>query len=262
MFELQPMHAFKMMKLIYLPLRARAEALRMLLLHTKIPFANQIVSLDEWPALKPSVPNHQLPQLQLGEERMLPHTRDIALHIATLAGPPVLPADAADAASALECWGELHTTSLPHIDDPWSEATPWDARVGVVNPLLNFVPEEKALPLVGKYLEGTRPWLETLDERVRRRPEGAFMGGATPHHGEFATFCVCDNICTLGGGTALSAAASPAVNAWFEAMRSLPAVSSYLRARPKAGSGAVGRPGSLIHRHADVSAVVDAYRRR
>ena len=260
MFELKPEHTFRMLKLVYLPLRARGEALRMLFRHANIPFVNQVIPFDEWPALKPDMPNNQLPQLQLGGDgRLLPHAKDIALHIATLSGPPLLPSNEADADSACECWRELHSTSVPYVDDPWGEATPWDARVGAVNPLLNMLPEEKALPLIPKYLKGTRPWLERLDERIQRRPEGAFMGGATPHHGDFASFAICDNICTLGGGDELSVA-SPSLLKWFTSMSALPAVARYLESRPQAGTGAVGKPGSLIYEHADPSAVVKAYR--
>ena len=233
----------------------------MLLRHAGIPFVNETIPFADWPALKPNVPNNQLPQLQLDGGRLLPHSRDIALHVATLAGPPLLPTDEASAEVALDCWRELHSTSAPYVDDPWGEATPSDARIGAVHPLLNFMSEERALPLIPRYLAGTRPWLETLGERIRSAPEGAFMGGATPHHGEFASFAICDNIRTLAGSAALSAAASPEVLTWLESMRALPAVASHLERRPQAGTGAVGKPGSLIYEHADPAGVVEAYLR-
>ena len=257
MFELKPGHTFSMLKLIYLPLRARGEALRMLLHHGNIRFVNHVIPFAGWPALKPNVPNNQLPQLELGSNgRLLPHMKDIALHVAALSGPPVLPVDEADAESALDCWRELHATSLPFIDDPWGDSTPWDARVGAINPLLNLLSEEHALPLIPRYLDGINPWLETLDARIQRRPEGAFMGGAAPHHGDFASFAICDNICTLGGSAVLSTA-SPNLLTWFTSMRTLPAVAAYLESRPQAGTGAVGKPGSLIYKYADPAVVVN-----
>ena len=140
---------------------------------------------------------------------------------------------------------------MPYLDDIWGDATPWDARIGAVNPLLNFLPEEQALPLVPRYLSGIQPWLDTLDARIRRRPEGAFMGGRAPHHGEFASFHICDNIQTLGGPTWLSSMASPRVRTWLEAMRELPAVAAHMRCRPQAGTCDVGKAGSLIYRRAD-----------
>lgn len=256
MFEFKPEHKFTVLKLIYFPLRARGEALKMLLRTSKIPYVNEIVPFADWPNLKPNVPGNQLPQLRLGSDgNYLGNSMDIALHIAKIAGPPLLPADDADAECALDCWRELDKTSAPFINDPWGEATPWDARVGIANPLLNFVPAETALPLIPRYLDGTRPWLETLSARVQRSQGGPFMGGATPHHGEFASFAICDNICSLGGPTALSAG-GPSLLAWFEAMSALPAVKSHLDSRPRAGTGEVGKPGSLIYEHADPAAVV------
>lgn len=200
MFELKPQHKFTVLKLLYLPLRARGEALRMLFRHAQIPFVSEVIPFAEWPKLKSSMPKQQLPVLRLGHDgRLLPNSMDIGLHAARIKGRPLLPNDEADAECARDCWRELNRTSLPYIDDPWGDATPLDARVGAVHPLLNFVPEETALPLIPNYLAGTQPWLETLSARLQRRPEGPFMGGAAPHHGEFATFAICDNICTLGG---------------------------------------------------------------
>lgn len=256
MFEFKLEHQSAVLKLLYLPLRARGEALRMLLCHTKIPYVNKVIPFAEWPAMKPSVPNNQLPQLELGNDGLLlPQSMDIALHIARIAGPPVLPNDEADAESALDCWRELHSTSLPYLDDPWGSTAPWDARIGAVNPLLNFLPTENALALLPRYLEGTRPWLETLNSRIQRHPEGPFMGGATPHHGEFASFAICDNICTLGGPEALSTA-TPDLLTWFKSMHALPGITSYCLSRPQPGTGLVGKPGSLIYEHADPSAVL------
>ena len=169
MFELKPNHQFRMLKLLYFPLRARGEALRMLLHHAKIPFVNQVVSFREWPALQPTVPNNQLPQLQLGHnDELLPHAREIALHVARLHGQPLLPVDEPSQTLALDCWQELHSTSLPFVCDPWGDGTPSDARIGAVDALLNVLPVETALPLVPRYLKGLPPWLCILDERLQR----------------------------------------------------------------------------------------------
>ena len=261
MFEFKPNHNFTVLKLLYLPLRARGEALRMLLRHTKTRYVNEIVSFSDWPALKSQMPNKQLPVLQLGSGgKLLANSMDIGLHVANIMGPPLVPTNEADAESALDCWRELDGTSVPYIGDIWSETTPWDARIGGVNPLLNFLPQDKALPLIPSYLAGTRPWLETLRARVqRKKPEGgAFMGGTKPHHGEFASFAICNNILTLGGASALDAG-GPELLRWYASMSELPAVAEHLESRPQAGTGSVGQPGSLIYEHADPSAVVAKY---
>lgn len=256
MFEFRPFHNFKGLTLLYFPLRARAEALRMLFRHAKVPFVNEVVPFSEWPALKPNVPQSELPQLQLGSNgRLMPGTTDIALHIAGIAGAPLLPRDELQAEQALDCWRELHGRSLAHVGDPWGETTPWNARIGAVNPLLNALPEQEAIPLVPRYLAGLQLWFDTVDARLCEGQPGVFMGGATPHHGDFASFAIADNICTLGGAPAL-AAASPALHEWLAAMRALPAVSGHLETRPPAGTGAVGMPGSLLFNHADPAAAV------
>ena len=73
------------MKLVYFPLRARAEPLRMLFRYSKIPYTDEMVQWKDWPTLKPTLPNKMLPQLKLEDGTLLPETMDIALHVATLA---------------------------------------------------------------------------------------------------------------------------------------------------------------------------------
>ena len=257
MFELKPKHNFPTLRLLYFPLRARAEPLRMLLRHAKVPYVSEQITFEEWPTLKPQMPNKQLPQLQLGSGgRLLPHCIDIAQHIAKISGTPLLPED--DAEVALDCWREIHGTALPYVEDPWGDATPWDARIGAVNPLLNFIPAEQAISLVPKYIMGTRPWLDTLDARIKAGSSSAgraFMNGAKPHHGEFASFAICDNLITLAGREILSAP-GPSILNWYDSMRALPSIAGYVESRPQAGTGTVGRPGSLIYEHADPAAVL------
>ena len=236
-----------MLRLVYFPLRARAEPLRMLLRHANIAFTDELIPFAAWPELKPHVPGAQLPQLKFEDSTLLPQTKDIALHAATLAGPPLLPADADAASAALHCWQEIHSTSVPHIRHVWADATPWDARIGACNPLLNWLPEEEAVPLIPAFLKGAAEWLGRLEPRCRGG--GAFFGGASPHHGEFATFHIVNNICTLDGG-ALLAVQSQRVQDWYASMQALPAVAAYLNERPQPGTGQVGRPESLIFRHA------------
>ena len=41
--------------------------MRMLLSHANVPFNNNIVQFKDWPALKPSMPNMQMPCLELAD---------------------------------------------------------------------------------------------------------------------------------------------------------------------------------------------------
>jgi glutathione S-transferase len=261
---------------MYLPLRARAEPLRMLLRHAKIPYEDEIVAFADWPALKPTVPNNQLPQLVTrpsvdspsGQTPILiSDTKDIAVHIAKLAGPPIFPCDENNLrADALDCWLIQHATSLgPFLAvgrDPWDADSNPLGRLGAVNPLLNFVAAEDALQIIPSYLKGARVWLKNVVEPRLERSTGPFFGGEAPHHGDFASFHIVDNICTLDGGESIKTVGGK-VQRWHAAMHCLEGVASYLLDRPREGSKQVGKPGSLIWEHDRVAdAVTEAVGRR
>lgn len=82
-------------------------------LHHTREFTDRVVSHDEWPVLKETMPkgpgaefpnrppgNRGLPVLELPDGTLMPESTDIALHIATLVGPPLLPADPAERETA------------------------------------------------------------------------------------------------------------------------------------------------------------------
>ena len=93
--------------LYYLPLRARAEPLRMMFEISGIDYKNENISLQDWPMIKPTMPkgygaeypgrepgNRALPVLRIpninvndGEDTLMPESRDIARWIAEQAGP-------------------------------------------------------------------------------------------------------------------------------------------------------------------------------
>ena len=87
--------------LSYLPLRARAESLRMILRYCNIAFVDNVVSLEQWGPLKASgklppgnTGNVQLPVLELEDGTFMPESLDIAKYIwTTLAGKPVTGSD-------------------------------------------------------------------------------------------------------------------------------------------------------------------------
>jgi glutathione S-transferase len=104
-------------RLFYLPLRGRAECLRMMLHHHQLPFEDEVISLEAWPARKVGMPegrgaefpnrppgNRGLPVLQLPGGTLLPESADIAAHIAGAVGPPLLPAEPAAARRATELY--------------------------------------------------------------------------------------------------------------------------------------------------------------
>ena len=104
------------MRLLYFPLRARGEALRMLFRYSDITVAEEIIPFSAWPELKPTFSNQQLPQLCLDDGKLLPETADIALHVAKLADSVyhyrhneelgLVPSSPEQKAAADFCWRE------------------------------------------------------------------------------------------------------------------------------------------------------------
>lgn len=243
------------MALLYFPLRARAEPLRMLFRHARLHITDEIVPLTAWSQLKSTMPKQKLPVLRLEDGTLLPETADIAMHAAKLHGPPLMPTGSREAAlSAEECWREAGNSAVPYLTAPWADSTPWDARIGACNPLLNMLAEDEALPLIPRYLDGARSWMSGLADRLDtgRAP---FMGGAEPHHGDFVSFHYANQITTLDGGAAL-AACELKVQLWYHSVSFLPAVAEYLATRPQAGKGEVGMPGSLLYERPNIAQVV------
>lgn len=232
--------------LLYLPVRARAEALRMLLRHVNIQFVDRVVPFEEWTSLKSTMPAgrsgaQQLPVLQLPDGTLMPESADIAKYIATLAGPLTL---SEDVDAAYRMWTLPDEFDAPGVSEAWP-------RHSLVNPCLNWFPQEEAelklqaLPMAAvAFLRSLLPMFTGSG--------GAFFGGVAPHYGEFNLFHYMDNLVTLDGGASLAALGKDGepLKKWFEAMQSLPGVASYLAERPQAGNGSVGRPGSIIFKHA------------
>ena len=243
-----------MSSLLYFPLRARAEPLRMLFRYARVPIADEIVPLAAWPELKSQMPNKKLPQLRHADGNLLPETIDIALHVANERGESLVPSSRVAALEAEECWREMHGSAVPYLANPWAPNVPWDARIGACNPLLNMLQEDEALPLIPGYLQGARAWMQGLAERIDES-QAPFFGGSTPHHGDFASFHLANQITTLDGGESLMSCGMK-VQLWYHSVSFLPAVAEYLAVRPQAGTGDVGMPGSLLFEHANIAAVV------
>jgi len=55
----------------YFPVMVRGEPIRMLLAHAKVKFEDKKISMEEWPSQKSSMPNGQMPALELRDGRKL-----------------------------------------------------------------------------------------------------------------------------------------------------------------------------------------------
>lgn len=68
-------------KLIYFPIRGRAEHLRLMFVYAKVPFEDVRITKDEWEKLKPTTPWGQVPVLEIDGvmvEQSLPLARHLA----------------------------------------------------------------------------------------------------------------------------------------------------------------------------------------
>ncbi|KAL1518420.1 hypothetical protein AB1Y20_002712 [Prymnesium parvum] len=245
-------------ELLYFNVRARAEPLRMLMRHAGVPYTDRLVSLDEWPSLKPSLPagrggKVQLPVLRLPSGEMIAESVDIARWAAAHAGAPLLP----DATEPPALDAEALWLSVDRGDAPFCCAElPVLARV---NPLLNFFDEEQTKEERQAFLRATAGVYEHYGRLLVSTPP-PFFGGEQPHYADFVLFHYFNNIETLDGGAVLASLRTDeadAVREWYRAMKALPAVAAYLSERPQPGEGAVGRPVSVIYKHKDPAALFE-----
>jgi len=255
-------------ELLYLPLRARAEPLRMMLHFARIPFKDTLVSLEEWPKIKPSMPpglgsefpgrpkgNRALPVLRLGTGSVLPESRNIALWIARQAGSPLLPHDASLVSEAIALFDA--SQSLPLF---WATAClarfPEEVAERVMRSE-SVVDVAGGGPQLQQWLEGQagwadlRPALHRLESRLekmcREQGSGPFFGGTAPHYGDFAIWVQVDNLVTLLGRASAFDGFGECWQKWYDAVADLDGVRQYLKSRPQRQ----GYPNSIMISHAD-----------
>jgi len=247
--------------LIYFNWRARAEPLKMMMAYAKIKYNNRLVSDEEWPKLKPTMPEgawiehfykpddwvgeKQLPVLKLADGTMLPDSRHIAKYIAMAAGAPLWPDTEYQQKSAADLF-----------------------RIGQEQPLLfmhqvvNMFPADECKPHIPPGVCTAVHLLHSMDRRMR---DGPFFGGEEPHYGDFSIFHIVDLVNTLdptwkmqgfpgwddedGKGRGFHATWIR----WYDKMANLPGVKEYLAERPKAKyqgdaeTPCIGKKGSLIN---------------
>ena len=208
----------------YFPLRARAESLRLILHYSGQPYFMHRVDFDEWSTVKPHMPKGQLPVWQSDDsEELMPETADIAKHLAKISGRMgLMPADAAVAAEAARLF-ELCM----------------DGPLGALNPLVNWTAKEEAIPRVAS---GVAEALKALSSLKLPSP---YFGGAQPHYADFALWH-CVDLCMLLDASSVNKLGN-AYASWYKSIKEDRAIAAYLKCRPKAGTGRIGKPGSLIY---------------
>jgi glutathione S-transferase len=193
----------------------------MILAYGNIPYEYNVVSFEQWPALKADkskCPFGQVPAMTLPSGVTIAQSGAIARYAAKLAG--LYPADPEVAAKA----------------DMIQELT---MEMNPINPILNWFPKDS-----DSYISMYQTYFAAFDERMTSvqsilGSEKFFGGNEVPSHGDFCLFHVLDNTLTVKK-EALDA--FPTMQTWMSNMSSIPQLQKYLSERP----GDVGREGSFL----------------
>lgn len=209
-------------KLYYLPLRARAEPIRMILQYGGVPYEDHTVSMAEWPNVKnnPNIaPFGQLPSIILPDGEVVGQSGAIVRYAAKLA--KIYPEDPNEALKA-DMIFELAQ------------------EMNMINPILNFWPIE-----TDTWQNNYRSFFSNLPRYLQniRRLLGnkQFFGGNTPHHGDFGIYHVLDACISVQSD---SLDAYPDLVAFMRRIEAIPSIQNYLSIRPPPAQ--VGLCGSFI----------------
>jgi prostaglandin-H2 D-isomerase / glutathione transferase len=210
--------------LYYLPLRARAESIRMILHFGGVSYQDVTIHMGQWQGFKSSgtlAPFGQLPSIRLPGGEIIAQSGAIARYAAKLA--KIYPSDPLAAARA--------DMIFEYAQD-----------LNMINPLLNFWPTETETwnNNYKAFFDTLPKHLDTLSAMLGNRP---FFGGTSPTHGDFAIFHVLDACSTMKPACIES---HSTLVQFMNTVSSLPAIRAYLDNRPPAND--VGLCGSYIQR--------------
>lgn len=230
------------LKLYYFDLRARGEPLQYLLQHSQMDWEDCVVLLEDWASgtfdktILPSGKSGavELPVLSITDgtneaTMMMPESHDIAKWIAERCEPSLL-----GSTPKLQAKSE-------RLFDFYNEK--WD----IVDPILNYFSMEEAAKHLPKMVDSLEEILSYLTNEIQE--DGPYVCGSNLTYADFAIFHLLDNLGTLVGEDNLLEIAAPndTLRAYYDTMYRLPSVSGRLMERPVAGTGKVGRKGSIIH---------------
>ena len=268
----------KMIVLYYFPIRARNEALRMMLLYGGIDHEYHTIGFDEWDAeaetaFKETIPSghtgqKQLPVLKCLNGSLMSESLDIANYIADIVScnkdnkkndDGANPDQQQQYAEKLFMLGEGEKYGPLGVDN-----------YGLADPILNWFPKEKSIQMIPSYLESLPSTLTYIAEELKLAKSisssnnnsnddcgQCFFGGTEPHMGDFQVFHYVNNICTLDGGFTMnhriSQTDSQILRNWYSSIQNIPVIGEYLSTRPKPGTKEIGRPESIMYTETDPS---------
>jgi len=212
-------------KLSYLPLRARAEATRLVLAYGSVEYEDVVIPLSEWSNYKydRSI-NHfeQLPSLLLPSGKLISQSGSIVRYLAKIIG--VYPSDIESAAEA-----EMVYELSQDMTD--------------INLVLNWFEKDSA-----NFNDKHASYFAAFPGRMSAAQDilndKKFFGGDSPHFGDFGLFHAVDVSLTVHPSCLDN---FPAMKSWYDRIVQIPRISTYLQQRSQAGTGRVGKAGSLIH---------------
>jgi glutathione S-transferase len=214
------------LSLYFLPLRAQAEPIRMILHFAEIPFNDVIISMQDWNNVKNSTniaPFGQLPSLQLPSGEIIAQSGAIVRYVAKLAN--IYPEDLVLAARADMIYEFAQDLSL-------------------INPLFNFWPvmTEDWTTNYKAYFDELPRFLVIASGFLGQH--APYFGGNIPHHGDFALFHILDLSVTINS-TCLNE--FPLIQNYHCRMSQLPQLQNYLQNRAPPAN--VGLCGSYVQTH-------------
>lgn len=211
------------MKLFYIPVRARAEPIRMILAYGKVPYEDIVIPFHEWPSAKIRLDIchfQKVPSLQLDSGVVVSQSAAVARYCAKLAG--LMPVD------------DIGIAEADMIYELAQELMVVDPIVNVFDCTSDMFREKKDV-----FLSDFQHNI-TACERILADKE--YFGGANPHYGDFNLFHVCD-LALMLDDTCLQNV--PHISRWMTRIKDLPPIIQYLESRPQAPL--VGKLGSKIN---------------
>ena len=216
--------------LYYLPMRARAEPIRMMLHCANIPYNDKTITFDKWPEHKAALdigPFGQLPALHLANGEIIAQSGAIVRFVAKLAG--IYPVDAIEAAQA----DMVHEMAQD---------------MNAINALLNFWPM-----LSDAYIQNRESYFRNFPRQIgyieKLLGSKEFFGGNTPHYGDFSMFHIMD-ACLAVEPECLDA--FPRTRKWVDNMANIPLLRLYPQKRSTTSN--LGMCGSLIQQLVPITA--------
>ena len=216
-------------ELQYFPMRWHAESLRLLMHHAGQAYTLKTIAFAEWPAVAVSelIPGGTLPAFTPDGGACIGEALEIAKYLAKVSGVPgLLPTAAAAAASAEKLFA-------------MSAAAPFSQT----GKLLNEVSAQEAAAQAPAHVKDAIAALKAAEPALRAGG-GPFCGGKAPHYGDFGLWAAVDALKALDPRVVKQLGGAWA--AWYAAVADLDGVKSYLACRTEAGTGKVGKSGSLI----------------